>query len=84
VGITRAYKVDGDYCMMRIRTDAQLRSALARAMQKHERKDAYSMIANIMLADMDSIIINTWSHLSDMGLSKVEMEKIRKVVKRRL
>jgi len=70
---------------MRIRTDTQLRDALVQAVQRAKtEKELSSMVANVILGDVDSILINVWSYLEDMGLVASQMKRIRSAVKKRI
>ena len=71
--------------MMRIRTDSQFKDALLIALSRSEnRTEAYRRISYVILGDIDSVLVNAWSHLGDMGLTKAEITKIRSLVKKRL
>jgi hypothetical protein len=71
--------------MMSTRTQYALRRSFARIMQAQITKaQRDSHIASIMLGEMDSILVNSWSHLGDMGLTVAEMSKIKRLVKKRL
>jgi hypothetical protein len=37
-----------------------------------------------ILADIDAVMINAWSVMSDMGYSKADYDKIKRLVKKRL
>lgn len=71
--------------MMKIMTDKQFKSALARVLQgTNTRIQRDSYIANTMLGEIDRVITNTWSHLGDMGINPKEFARIKRLVKKRL
>ena len=86
MGVEGAYASHGDYCMsMKIRTDTQLKDALVRAVQRaRTEKELSSMVANVILGDVDSILIKVWSYLGDMGLVASQLKRIRAAVKKRI
>lgn len=68
-----------------IRTVEQLKFAFHSAIGKaHTKEDLVSLAANVVLGDMDSVISNSWSALSDMGMSKAQFAKVKRQVKKRL
>lgn len=68
-----------------MRTDKELRKGLARVMQIANTKTMRdSFIANLILNEMDGILARSWSHVSDMGITNTEFNKIRRIVKKRL
>ena len=82
VGVVGAYTSDGDYCM---RTSRELRSDFGRIMQvANTKKVRDGMIANLLLNTLDGVLVDSWSYVSDMGVTRNEFVKIKNVVKRRL
>ena len=70
--------------MMKIRSGNQLKAAFKIALNRSRtKKDVATFSANVILGDLDAIMINAWSAMSDMGYSKAQYDKIKKIVKRR-
>ena len=68
-----------------MRTQAGLRAAFIRLMTVFDGKvERDKHLASVILREMDTVLVNSWSHLSDMGITKTEMDKIKRIVKRRL
>lgn len=70
---------------MKIRAERELKAAFMVAMNRsHTKKDLETFSANVILGDLDAVMINAWSAMSDMGYSKVQYDKIKRIVKKRL
>lgn len=70
---------------MSMRTNYEFKKALARAVQNaRTEKELSSMVANVILGDIDDVTRRAWSHLSDMGLVDSQFKRIRSAVKKRV
>jgi len=69
----------------KIRTSRELKEALVRVrMDSDNWTEVYRRSANVILGDIDAVMINAWSAMSDMGYTKADYNKIKSLVKKRL
>lgn len=69
----------------KIKTERELKQWFLRAEKRASTKDALRVFMSYaVLADIDAVLINTWSAMSDMGYTKVDYIKIKQLVKKRL
>lgn len=70
---------------MKIRAERELKAAFMVAMNRsHTKQDLETFSANVILGDLDAVLINAWAAMSDMGYSKAQYDKIKRIVKKRL
>lgn len=68
-----------------MKTSRELRSDFGRIMQVADTKKVRDgMIANLISNILDSVLVDSWSHVSDMGVTRNEFVRIKNIVKRRL
>jgi hypothetical protein len=70
---------------MKIRAERELKAAFMVAVNRaHTKQELETFSANVILGDIDAVFINSWSAMSDMGYSKSQYDKIKRIVKKRL
>lgn len=69
---------------MMIRTDRELKDSLVRAIRVSVNKpEACRRVSHVILADFDSVWNRARSFLGDMGMSHTDIDKVRRIIKRR-
>lgn len=67
------------------KTEREMKAWFARAEQKASTKSGLlQLMSYAILADIDAVMINAWSAMSDMGYTKADYAKIKRLVKKRL
>lgn len=67
------------------KTEREMKQWFLRAEKKARTKDALRVFMSCaVLADIDAVLINAWSAMSDMGYTKADYIKIKQLVKKRL
>lgn len=69
----------------KIKTEREMKQWFARAEQRVKTKSQLMVqMSHALLADIDAVLINAWSAMSDMGYTKADYEKIKRLVKKRM
>lgn len=69
----------------KVKSEREFKEWFVRAENRYTtKKDLLLGMSYAVLADIDAVLVNAWSAMSDMGYTKADYTKIKALVKKRL
>lgn len=69
----------------KVKTEREFKQWFARAEKKASTRESLRLLLSYaILADIDAVLVNAWSAMSDMGYTRADYIAIKQLVKKRL